>query len=44
VRALAVALVIFIHCLVNSADASGFEPDDHPEMQQKKDGIIKSLV
>lgn len=29
VRALAIFLVIFIHCLVNAADASDFKPDDH---------------
>lgn len=44
VRALAIFLVIFIHCLVNAADASDFKPDDHPSYQQKKDGIVKSLV
>jgi len=44
VRALAIQLVIFIHCLVNSADASGFDPDEYPGTQQKKDGIIKCLV
>jgi peptidoglycan/LPS O-acetylase OafA/YrhL len=43
-RALAIQLVIFIHCLVNSADAVGFDPDEEFEFQQKKDGIIKSLV
>jgi len=37
-------LVIFVHCLVNSADASGFDPDADPGTQQKKDGIIKCLV
>ena len=44
VRALAIFLVIFIHCLVNAADASDFKPDEHPAYQQKKDGIVKSLV
>ena len=29
-RALAVQLVIFIHCLVNAADASGFDPEEEP--------------
>ena len=29
-RALAIQLVIFIHCLTNSADASGFDPDTNP--------------
>jgi len=29
---------------VNSADAVGFDPDEEYEFQQKKDGIIKSLV
>jgi len=33
VRALAIFLVIFIHCLVNAADASDFKPDDHPSYQ-----------
>lgn len=36
--------MIFIHCLVNAADASGFDPDVDPWTQQKKDGIIKCLV
>lgn len=44
IRASAIILVIFVHCLVNSFDASGLEPDDVPEIQQKKDGIIKCLV
>jgi surface polysaccharide O-acyltransferase-like enzyme len=44
VRALAIQLVIFIHCLVNSADAADFKADDNPGIQQKKDGIVKSLV
>ena len=43
-RALAIQLVIFIHCLCNGADASGFDPDNSPGTQQKKDGIVKSLV
>ena len=43
-RCLAIFLVIFIHCLVNAADASGFDPEVDPATQQKKDGIIKSLV
>ena len=29
---------------MNAADASGFDPDKDPTTQQKKDGIIKSLV
>lgn len=29
-RALAIQLVIFIHCLVNAADASGFDPEVDP--------------
>jgi hypothetical protein len=29
---------------VNAADASGFDPEDSPATQQKKDGIIKCLV
>jgi hypothetical protein len=33
VRAAAIILVIFVHCLVNSFDASGLEPDDVPEIQ-----------
>jgi surface polysaccharide O-acyltransferase-like enzyme len=41
---LAIFLVIFIHCLVNAADVSDFKPDDHVAYQQKKDGIVKSLV
>ena len=41
---MAITLVIFVHCLVNSFDASGLNPDDVPTIQQKKDGIIKSLV
>jgi len=44
IRAMAIILVIFVHCLVNSFDASGLNPDDVPTIQQKKDGIIKSLV
>jgi hypothetical protein len=44
VRALAIQLVIFIHCLVNAADASGFDPELDPATQQKKDGIVKTLV
>jgi surface polysaccharide O-acyltransferase-like enzyme len=44
VRAMAIMLVIFVHCLVNSFDASGLEPELNPTIQQKKDGIIKSLV
>jgi len=37
-------MVIFVHCLVNSFDASGLDPEDVPTIQQKKDGIIKCLV
>jgi peptidoglycan/LPS O-acetylase OafA/YrhL len=44
VRAMAICLVIFVHCLVNSFDASGLDPELNPTLQQKKDGIIKSLV
>ena len=44
IRAMAITLVIFVHCLVNSFDASGLDPDNEPTIQQKKDGIIKSLV
>lgn len=44
VRAIAIQLVIFVHCLVNSADAAGFDPEENVSMQQKKDGIVKSLV
>jgi len=29
-RALAIQLVIFVHCLVNAADASGFDPEESP--------------
>ena len=43
-RALAIILVIFVHALVNSFDASGLQPEDVPTIQEKKDGIIKSLV
>ena len=32
-RALAVQLVVFIHCLVNAADASGFDPEEEPGVQ-----------
>lgn len=41
---MAIMLVIFIHCLVNSFDASGLDPVEVPTIQEKKDGIIKSLV
>jgi len=30
IRALAIMLVIFVHCLVNSFDASGLDPEDVP--------------
>lgn len=43
-RALSIILVIFVHALVNSFDASGLDPEDVPTIQEKKDGIIKSLV
>ena len=36
--------MIFVHTLCNSFDASGLDPDENPTIQQKKDGIIKSLV
>ena len=32
IRASAIILVIFVHCLVNSFDASGLQPDDVPEI------------
>jgi peptidoglycan/LPS O-acetylase OafA/YrhL len=41
---MAIVLVILVHALCNSFDASGLEPDDVPTLQQKKDGIIKCLV
>jgi hypothetical protein len=41
---MAIMLVIFVHALVNSFDASGLDPEDVPTIQQKKDGIIKCLV
>jgi hypothetical protein len=41
---MSITLVIFVHCLVNSFDASGLDPEEVPTIQQKKDGIIKSLV
>jgi surface polysaccharide O-acyltransferase-like enzyme len=41
---MAIILVIFVHCLVNSFDASGLDPEMNPTIQQKKDGIIKALV
>ena len=44
IRAMAIFLVIFVHCLVNSFDASDLDAEDVPTIQQKKDGIIKSLV
>jgi surface polysaccharide O-acyltransferase-like enzyme len=44
IRFTAILLVIFVHCLCNAFDASGLNPDDVPTIQQKKDGIIKSLV
>ena len=44
IRAIAITLVIFVHCLVNSFDASGLDPEEVPLIQEKKDGIIKSLV
>lgn len=30
VRSMAIVLVIFVHALVNSFDASGLDPDDVP--------------
>lgn len=44
VRAIAITLVIFVHCLVNSADASDLNYDENPTMKQKEDGILKSLL
>lgn len=41
---MAVVLVILVHALCNSFDASGLDPDEVPTLQQKKDGIIKCLV
>ena len=41
---MAILLVIFVHCLVNSFDASGLDPKENPTIQEKKDGIIKALV
>jgi len=41
---MAIVLVILVHALCNSFDASGLDPDDVPTIQQKKDGIIKCLV
>ena len=32
-RCLAIQLVIFIHCLVNAADAAEFNPEENPGMQ-----------
>lgn len=32
IRALAIMLVIFVHCLVNSFDASGLEPEEVPQI------------
>jgi len=36
--------VIFIHCLVNAADAADINYDKNMVVKQKEDGIIKSLV
>jgi peptidoglycan/LPS O-acetylase OafA/YrhL len=44
IRSMAIVLVILVHALCNSFDASGLDPDDVPALQQKKDGIIKCLV
>ena len=33
IRAIAITLVIFVHCLVNSFDASGLDPEDVPTIQ-----------
>lgn len=30
IRAIAITLVIFVHCLVNSFDASGLDPEEVP--------------
>jgi len=32
IRAMAIMLVIFVHCLVNSFDASGLEPEEVPQI------------
>ena len=37
-------LVIFVHCLVNAADAADLNYDNNMTVKQKEDGIIKSLV
>jgi len=37
-------LVIFIHCLVNAADAADVNYEKNMTVKQKEDGIIKSLV
>jgi hypothetical protein len=39
-----ITMVIFVHCLVNSADAVDLNYEDHPTLKQKEDGIIKSVV
>jgi surface polysaccharide O-acyltransferase-like enzyme len=44
VRGMAITLVIFVHCLVNSADAANVQFDEQPTVKQKEDGIIKCLV
>ena len=41
---MAICLVIFIHCLVNAADASDLSYEKNMTVKQKEDGIIKSLV
>jgi surface polysaccharide O-acyltransferase-like enzyme len=41
---MAIFLVIFVHCLVNSADAADVNHEKDPTVKQKEDGIIKSLV
>lgn len=33
IRAIAITLVIFVHCLVNSFDASGLDPNEEPTIQ-----------
>jgi len=41
---MAIFLVIFVHALVNSADAANVSAEEQPTVKQKEDGIIKSLV
>lgn len=37
-------LVIFVHCLVNAADAADLNYEKNMTVKQKEDGIIKALV